>query len=277
MQTEMPLPSCYVIHEQDVNSEKSTVSVNLDYGLLFTTKGSFTLEQSYKSQSIEGIIAIVPNGVPYRSVVGCNLDYWLLGFSAESFDFNESQEIMRPFAEVRSGGAPVVHLDEGARQRLTLWFEALKRETNMETTISHDAQRSLIVLILAEVVRATALIDNTMTKSPLVAKALHYIQQFSLTPISLSDFATAVGRTSPHVASVVKAETGFTVGVWITSARLAKAAQFLQYSNLSVEQITTQIGWQDTTHFIRQFKAFYGTTPSKWRNQLRETGAPKLS
>ncbi|MFA0648386.1 helix-turn-helix domain-containing protein, partial [Vibrio cyclitrophicus] len=106
--------------------------------------------------------------------------------------------------------------------------------------------------------------------SPLVGKALHYIQKYSLTPISLSDVASAVGRTSPHVASVVKSETGFTVGMWITSARLAKAAQLLQYSNMSVEQITTKIGWQDTTHFIRQFKTFYGTTPSKWRNKLRD-------
>ncbi|MBB1419655.1 MULTISPECIES: AraC family transcriptional regulator [unclassified Pseudoalteromonas] len=264
-----PLPPCYVIHEQGVNSEISTVSVNPDYGLLFTTKGSFKMEQSYTTQSVTGSITIVPYGVPYRSVAGCNLDYWLLGFSAESYGLNETQEIMRPFAEVRSGGAPVANLNVPAQQRITSWFEALKQETNFETTISNDVQRSLIVLILTEVVRATTVIDNKITKSPLVGKALHYIQKYSLTPISLSDVASAVGRTSPHVASVVKSETGFTVGMWITSARLAKAAQLLQYSNMSVEQITTKIGWQDTTHFIRQFKTFYGTTPSKWRNKLR--------
>ncbi|MFW7526143.1 helix-turn-helix domain-containing protein [Vibrio ostreicida] len=270
MLTKTPLPTCYVIHEQGVNSEKSTVSVNPDYGVLFTTKGSLTMEQSYTTQSVAGSITIVPYGVPYRSVVGRDLDYWLLGFCSESYNLNEMQAIMRPFAEVRSGGLPVVHLDLQAQECITSWFEALKQECNIETPISHDVRRSLIVLILAEVVRATTVIDRKITKSPLVGKALDYIQTYSLTPISLSDVASALGRTSAHVASVVKSETGFTVGMWITSARLAKAAQLLQETNMPVEQITPHLGWQDTTHFIRQFKTFYGTTPSKWRSKLRD-------
>lgn len=66
--------------------------------------------------------------------------------------------------------------------------------------------------------------------------------------------AASFGLDESHVATAVKKQTGFTVGVWIASARQAKATQLLEHTDLAIDQIAPQIGWQDTTHFIRQFR-----------------------
>lgn len=266
---EPPHPSCYVIHEKGVSTHPTPVAVHADHGLMFTRAGWFTMEQKYETLSLAGSVTIVPAGVPHRPLAGEDLDYWLLGFSAGGFGFDEAQAIMRPFSEVRLGASPVVHLEEVAQARLHRWFEALAREAEGQNELTAEVQRSLITLILSEVSRAMPKADKDRQRSPLVATALRYIQRHSLSPISLIDVASAVGRTAPHVAAVVKSETGFTVGTWITSARVAKAAQLLQHTDMPVDQIAPHIGWQDTTHFIRQFRKIYGMTPAAWRKKQR--------
>jgi len=264
-----PHPHCYVIHETDVHTAPGSVAVHAEHGLIFARKGWFSMEQRYEALSLPGSVTVVPAGVPHRPIEGNDLDYWLLGFSTGSFGFDEGQAIMRPFSEVRLGAVPVIPLESDAQTRVQNWFEALAAEVEQQTPESLDVQRSLIVLILAEVTRATPTSVANAPRSVLAAKALRFIQTHALTPISLGDVAEDVGRTAPHVAAVVKAETGFTVGTWITSARIAKAAQLLQHTDMAVDQIAPQIGWQDTTHFIRQFKKIYGQTPAAWRKSLQ--------
>ncbi len=266
---EAPHPSCYVIHETGVTTSPAPVAVHVEHGLILVLNGWFTMEQRYEALSLPGSVTIVPAGVPHRPLAGENLDYWLLGFSAGGFGFDEAQSIMRPFAEVRLGTVPVVALDQLAQQRIQAWFQALAAETTLQTPESADVQRSLITLVLAEVSRARPRTGEDTQTSALVARALLFIQQQSLSPISLSDVADAVGRTPAHVAAVVKSETGFTVGTWITSARVAKAALLLQHTDLAVDQIAPHVGWQDTTHFIRQFRKIYGMTPARWRKSIK--------
>lgn len=268
--TEPPHPSCYVIHETGVSTHSAPVAVLAEHGLVFTRAGWFTMEQKYETLSLAGSVTIVPAGVPHRPLAGEDLDYWLLGFSAGGFGLDETQAVMRPFAEVRLGASPVVHLSDVAQTRLQLWFETLACEAEGQTELTAEVQRSLITLILSEVSRAMPKADEDTQRSPLVATALRYIQRHSFSPISLSDVASAVGRTAPHVATVVKAETSFTVGTWITSARVAKAAQLLQHTDMPVDQIAPHIGWKDTTHFIRQFRKIYGVTPAAWRKKQRK-------
>ncbi|MDO7558159.1 MAG: AraC family transcriptional regulator [Loktanella sp.] len=54
----------------------------------------------------------------------------------------------------------------------------------------------------------------------------------------------------------------------MTSARVAKATQLLQHTDMAVDQIAPKIGWQDTTHFIQQFRKIYGVTPAAWSKKV---------
>jgi len=46
---------------------------------------------------------------------------------------------------------------------------------------------------------------------------------------------------------------------------LSQACAQLLHTSLPVSQLAEQLGWSDTTHFIRQFKKHMGLTPAAWR------------
>ncbi|TDJ63944.1 MAG: AraC family transcriptional regulator [Proteobacteria bacterium] len=43
----------------------------------------------------------------------------------------------------------------------------------------------------------------------------------------------------------------------------------LAHTEDSIDEITHHVGWQDQTHFVRQFRKTYGPTPAAWRRQHR--------
>ncbi len=51
----------------------------------------------------------------------------------------------------------------------------------------------------------------------------------------------------------------------IINARIYSAKNMLQFSNDKIEKIAAELGYKNTTHFIRQFKSSTGVTPSKYR------------
>jgi transcriptional regulator GlxA family with amidase domain len=48
---------------------------------------------------------------------------------------------------------------------------------------------------------------------------------------------------------------------------LEKAKDLLKNSFLSVKEVMTEVGMSDAGHFGRSFKAAYGVTPGKYRQQ----------
>ena len=79
------------------------------------------------------------------------------------------------------------------------------------------------------------------------------------------DVARAVGRSGAHVASVVRQETGRTVGEWIREVRMAEARRRLRGTDEQVEVLAQRVGYADVTHFIRVFRRVHGVTPAAWR------------
>lgn len=64
----------------------------------------------------------------------------------------------------------------------------------------------------------------------------------------------------------LKALTGMNVGEYIRHIRLQKAAALLKSSpDLSISQITLEVGFVTLAHFSREFKKVYGLSPSKFR------------
>lgn len=52
----------------------------------------------------------------------------------------------------------------------------------------------------------------------------------------------------------------------LINARIDSAKNALLYQDKKIEDIASGLGYKNTTHFIRQFKAHAGVTPSRYRN-----------
>jgi len=240
-----------------------------EHALVYGAKGTARVAYGHPVAAGAGAFIVVPAGVPHRSLAGEPTERWAVGFCVACLGLSEADALMAPFLRARLGGAPVVEVAQARRDRVVGLFRDLQAECDRVVPESARLQDSLLNLLLGEVRRAAGTELRQGPAPSLVAQALTYIQGHSLEGISLADVARAVCRSPAHVASSVKAATGYTVGDYIRHARVHEAAGWLLHSQASIDEIAERVGWQDKTHFIRQFKKTYGTTPDVWRRARR--------
>ena len=259
-----------VVHHDDATCgpvpEKVT---HTEHALAYVVRGAVSIEYAATVEAEAGALVVVPAGVPHRHIRSRDAERWVVGFCATCVELDEEQRLMAPFARVRRGALPVVQVPRGRRARVVRLFRDLAAENERDAPEATELARCTLLLLLGELVRAMPRAPAEAPSGSFVADALEYIQKNALEPISLRDVAAAVQRTPSHVAATMKAETGFSVGDWITSARLSEATAWLLHTDSSIDEITERVGWRDKTHFIRQFKKTHGETPAAWRRARR--------
>ena len=176
-----------------------------------------------------------------------------------------------PWRRVRSGGSPVVQLDDRRWPFVQALLAALHDE-QAQTSPSSKALLSLLTLLLVELGRAsgaaplhTAINDD----DDLVAAALRLVEERCLTALKPKDVAAALGKSSTHLTTLVRQRTGQPLQAWITAGRMAEARRRLQTSDEHVDVIAERVGYGDVRGFVRAFRAATGTTPAAFRRSAR--------
>ncbi len=258
-----------VMHETHARLRPHEETSHTEYGLTYLADGWFRMVHGREITARPGSITIVPAGVPHRPLAGRNMDFWLVGFCATCVELDETQLLMSAFRRVRQGALPIIDVPKSRRRRVVRLLRELREECERGAAESPELARSLLLLLLGEVHRAAPATPPPHPQGSLVGDALAYIQRCCLEPISLRDVAAAVHRSPAHVTATVKKSTGYSVGEWIAAGRVAEAANRLVHTDDSLDDIAAHVGWQDKTHFIRQFRKAYGITPAAWRKQRR--------
>lgn len=83
---------------------------------------------------------------------------------------------------------------------------------------------------------------------------------------SVGYFADKCCLTSGYFGQLVKTETGRTARDFINDRLLATAKEYLNDDHLSINQISTKLGFEYPQHFVRFFKKHTGKTPSEYRD-----------
>jgi YesN/AraC family two-component response regulator len=110
---------------------------------------------------------------------------------------------------------------------------------------------------------------------PQLKKVFDYIEANYQHGITLADVALAVGYSSAYLTNRVKELTKYPVNVWIVMRRMAAACPLLENTNRTIEDIATALGYQNVSHFSRQFRQHYGLSPNNWRKKHQLVHAPK--
>ncbi|MGJ5632181.1 response regulator transcription factor [Nostoc sp. CALU 1950] len=102
---------------------------------------------------------------------------------------------------------------------------------------------------------------------PQLKEVFDFIEAHYHQGITLCDVALAVGYSPAYLTNRVARQTGETVNCWIVKRRMAGARFLLQNNNQTVEKIAKTLGYQDVSHFSRQFRQHHGLPPQAWRKQ----------
>ncbi|QHG19682.1 DNA-binding response regulator [Nostoc sp. ATCC 53789] len=102
---------------------------------------------------------------------------------------------------------------------------------------------------------------------PQLKEVFDFIEAHYHQGITLCDVAVAVGYSPAYLTNRVSRQTGETVNCWIVKRRMAGARFLLQNNNQTIEKIAKALGYQDVSHFSRQFRQHHGLPPQAWRKQ----------
>lgn len=99
-----------------------------------------------------------------------------------------------------------------------------------------------------------------------IQRVIEYLSLNFSQEISLPHLADMVHFSDSHLSKVFKKETGTTISQYIAHLRCEHAAQMLRNTELSIQEISNYVGYQDNNYFVKVFKKQYNVTPSQFRS-----------
>lgn len=93
----------------------------------------------------------------------------------------------------------------------------------------------------------------------------HHLDQ----PLVLADLAAQAELSEFHFARMFKHSTGQAPHQYVMQVRLQQAEKLLRNTLMPLTQIALDCGFSSASHFSHRFKAFYGHTPIRLRQQSR--------
>ncbi|MUT68450.1 AraC family transcriptional regulator [Paenibacillus sp. NEAU-GSW1] len=104
----------------------------------------------------------------------------------------------------------------------------------------------------------------------LLQQMIHYLSTQYAHPVSIEQMSESLGYNRAYLSRFFKRQTGVTPVTFLLKLRIDKARQMLrERDELTIEQISASVGLQDALYFSKQFRRFYGLSPSAYREDMR--------
>jgi transcriptional regulator GlxA family with amidase domain len=104
-----------------------------------------------------------------------------------------------------------------------------------------------------------------MSTDPRVRHVIALLEQRPEAPPTAAELSRAVNLSTAHLARLFRRETGMSPGSFGRRLRLERARRLLQTSFMTVKEVMAASGWNDPSHFSREFKRQHGQSPLAFR------------
>ncbi|HGO5854017.1 TPA: GlxA family transcriptional regulator [Mannheimia haemolytica] len=107
------------------------------------------------------------------------------------------------------------------------------------------------------------------TANQTINELLDFLRENLAKPHSIDELAERLAMSRSTFTRHFRKATGMAVGEWLIEARLQRGRDWLESSDLSIEQIAAEIGFQTATSFRQHFKAKHFVSPNQWRKHFQ--------
>jgi len=97
------------------------------------------------------------------------------------------------------------------------------------------------------------------------AQMIKYIDNHFQNRLYLKELSTKFYINQVYCCQLFKKNLGKTFSEYVTDLRMSKACELLRHTELSVEEIASEVGYFDYYYFNKVFKKQCGITPAKFR------------
>jgi AraC-like DNA-binding protein len=106
-----------------------------------------------------------------------------------------------------------------------------------------------------------------------VEKIIQMMREDVRGELCLSEFAQSVNLSVWRLCHIFKSDVGMPPMRYLRLLRMERAKELLESSFLSVKEIAYRVGLNDESHFVRDFKSTYGSSPALYRSHFRRNAA----
>lgn len=106
-------------------------------------------------------------------------------------------------------------------------------------------------------------------KKDSITLCINYLQKHVDKILSLQEIAEAVNLSVSHFAAIFKKSTGFSIIEYFNHLKIQKACQYLQFTDLRINEIADRLGIEDPYYFSRMFTKVIGVSPNKYRSKKK--------
>lgn len=144
--------------------------------------------------------------------------------------------------------------------------QAIQRQRNRRAAYDSRYQSQLhmerlLVMILDEIERSRP------QRRRDIRDLLNSIARTPQRTLSLSAAARMMHMSPGHLSKLFKSVTGCTFVSYVTSRRISRARLMLTSTQMPVQRIATELGFNQVNYFSRVFRAYTGVSPSEFRRQ----------
>lgn len=143
-------------------------------------------------------------------------------------------------------------------------YEIVFAFRNKQTLSEVRLSQKLYTLLTAMVDTASQEAGQT-EENDTVSKAMHFIQEQYMNPISLLDVATHVNMSQFHFSRLFKKDCGYSPHEYLILTRLNRAKHLLKTTGLPVKVIAQKVGYQNVSSFTNAFTDRVGISPTLFR------------
>jgi AraC family transcriptional regulator len=92
-----------------------------------------------------------------------------------------------------------------------------------------------------------------------------YIRDHLDSPIYVTELAEFLDVSTSHFCRAFKTTFGMSTHRYIMEERMARAAELMRETTMSLTDIALEIGMCDQSHLSNLFRRHFGDSPSRWR------------
>lgn len=143
----------------------------------------------------------------------------------------------------------------------TLMAESRHRLRTAYTLSAYAAAYKTIFLELLDSIQEHTRRQNARP----IRQAVSYIVENYNAHLTLDTVAKQVNLSPVYFSNMFKKEMGQNFSEYVTSYRLARAKDLLKRTNLNVNEIAAEVGFQDAKYFSKLFKKIVGISAAEFR------------
>ncbi len=170
------------------------------------------------------------------------------------FLYNEENESV-----LLSDGIKIFHTNT-AITSLFYQLDSLSNNKNIQPTENKVFLFQLLNQLMQE--------RNKKKTASVIQKGVEYLNSHYVETPSVQELSSLCFVSEVYFRRLFKKEFHMTPIAYRNFLRLNRAKQYLEYGEISIQEIATLLGYSTVSHFIKSFKEYYGISPLAYRNQL---------